>query len=417
VAARITATIQRNGEELRFDEVHLWRIEDGRLVEMRAIPFEPDVVDEFFARTGCARPATGGRFWGYPAAVGAPELAKTMQAWLAAGQAAAFARVTEVRGVGSAAQGELFAGNEAGETAGDLLGGAVSGPVRAAVAAIVAGDRPAGVETLDLQVADADAARAGLSCGGGVTVVVQATAEIPAQFWSALREQRAVALATAIDPQGTACRSLVTIDGTGCFGSLGDPDLDRSAEAAARALLDAGNSGTRVLEHPGRSVTIEAFVPEPRLVVVGGGTLADAIVSQAAALGWDAVVAADEQQAADAFDWAGATAALVVLSHHADLDAPVLEAAMRRGVGYIGALGSRRTQERRAERLRSVGVAESDIARIHGPIGLDLGGNRPQHVALAICAEILAFRSGRSGASLHDGEGSIRGRHPHPNPG
>jgi xanthine dehydrogenase accessory factor len=317
--------------------------------------------------------------------VGAQEVGKAVHCWLAGGRTAALARVTEIRGVGSAAEGELFACNNAGDTAGGLLGGALAGPLCKAAAAVLARDRSAGFETLELRLDAADAARAGLSCGGRVSM---------------------------IDPGMAAHESMVTLDVARSFVSLGDPELDRTVEGIACRPLATAESATRTSDHAGSSVLIEAFVPEPRLVIVGGGTLGDAIVAQAAMLGWAAVVAGDEVEADEGLDWAGASAAVVMLSHRADLDAPGLAAAVKRGVDYLGALGSRRTQQHRADRLRGLGVPEADSARIHGPVGLDLGGNRTEHIALAICAEILAHRSRRDRTPLRHRDSSIRGRGP-----
>lgn len=109
-----------------------------------------------------------------------------------------------------------------------------------------------------------------------------------------------------------------------------------------------------------------------------------------------------------AWNDAGASRALVMLSHAVKLDVPVLAAALRGDVSYVGALGSARTQARRAERLRAEGIADADIDRIHGPIGLDLGGNRPASIALAICAEILATRNHRDTVSLRGRLSPIR---------
>ena len=149
-------------------------------------------------------------------------------------------------------------------------------------------------------------------------------------------------------------------------------------------------------------------MPDPVLVVVGDGALADAIARQAAVLGWPAAVTADVDAATKALGEAGASGALVVLTHAVKLDVPVLAAALRGEVPYVGALGSARTQQRRAERLRADGITDAEIARIHGPIGLDLGGNRPANIALGICAEILASRNHRDAASLRGRTAPIR---------
>lgn len=331
------------------------------------------------------------------------DVGRAVTEWLSAGSACGFARVGEIRGVGSATVGEVFAWNEAGDTEGGLLGGAVNEPVQAAARRLLAG--PDSVEVLELTIDDSGAVQAGLSCGGSVTVVVQSAGRIPGQFWTALAERRPVALATVV---GEAAESLVVLDGGGSFGAVGGPEAGSAVEDAARRLLAGGETTSRRVEVGDRTVLIEAFVPEPTLVVVGDGALADAITRQAAVLGWPATATTDVDAATKLLDGAGASAALVMLSHAAELDVPVLAAAIGRGVAYIGALGSARTQQRRADRLRDLGVADADIGAIHGPIGLDLGGNRPASIALAICAEILASRNRRHAASLRGRTAPVR---------
>ena len=112
------------------------------------------------------------------------------------------------------------------------------------------------------------------------------------------------------------------------------------------------------------------------------------------------------------FEWAGATGALIVLSHDPHVDVPALAAGLAGAVSYVGAMGSRSTQSRRLERLRTMGLSEEQLVRIHRPIGLDLGGRRAPEVALAIAAEILAVHCGRSGRSLREVGGPIHGRPP-----
>jgi len=323
------------------------------------------------------------------------DVGRAVVQWQALGRTCAFARVGEIRGIGSAAVGEMVAWNDAGDTAGELLGGAVDESVREAARRLLAD--PGSLEVLDLTVDDTGARQAGLSCGGAATVVVQNAGEIPGQFWSALAERRAVALGTVVgQPPG----SLVAVDGGETFGSFGGPEVDAAAEEAARRLLSGGETASNRVELGDRTVLIDAFVPAPALVVAGDGAIADAVVRQAHLLGWQATVTNDVDAATAALDAASASAALVLLSHAAKLDVPVLAAALARGVPYIGALGSARTQARRADRLRNLGIADDDIEAIHGPIGLDLGGNRPASIALAICAEILASRNHRGAATL-----------------
>jgi xanthine dehydrogenase accessory factor len=105
---------------------------------------------------------------------------------------------------------------------------------------------------------------------------------------------------------------------------------------------------------------------------------------------------------------------LVVLTHDPKIDDPAIALALERGVGYVGALGSRRTQDRRNERLRAAGAGDEQISRIHGPVGLDIGAHSPAETAVAILAEIIAYRSGRGGQPLRQTTGRI---HPVDEPG
>ena len=102
---------------------------------------------------------------------------------------------------------------------------------------------------------------------------------------------------------------------------------------------------------------------------------------------------------------------VLVFTHDPKFDEPALTAALATDAGYVGALGSRRTQERRAERLRDAGIDEDSIARIHAPCGLDVGARTPSETAISVLAEVIAVRTGRTGESLRDTSGPI---HPHP---
>jgi xanthine dehydrogenase accessory factor len=145
------------------------------------------------------------------------------------------------------------------------------------------------------------------------------------------------------------------------------------------------------------------------LVIVGSGDLVAALTAQGALLGWDAR-STEAGSLDELFDWAGATAALIVLSHDPHIDTPALATGLARGVPYVGALGSRATQSRRLERLAAAGVEPAALDRIHRPIGLDLGGRSAPEVALAIAAEVLACHCGRDARPLRDATGPINDR-------
>jgi xanthine dehydrogenase accessory factor len=201
----------------------------------------------------------------------------------------------------------------------------------------------------------------------------------------------------------------VVVDRDGqSWGSLGNDDARLLKEAVGS--LTAGRSSTRRVEDETGVVLLEAWVPSPRLVVVGSGDLVASIRAQGSLLGWDCQATDDPGQLDELFEWAGATAALIVLSHDPHVDTRALSAGLARGVPYVGAMGSRATQSRRLERLAAAGVDAASLDRIHRPIGLDLGGRRAPEVALAIAAEILACHCGRDARPLRDATGPINDR-------
>ena len=150
-----------------------------------------------------------------------------------------------------------------------------------------------------------------------------------------------------------------------------------------------------------------------RLLVVGAGPVSDAIAPMAEVLGWQCEVVDDLDAARSALP---GVSAVVVTSHHDGVDAPALAAALETpSVRYIGAMGSRRTQQRRRDWLSDNGVDEAAQAPIHGPAGLDIGADGPAEIALAVLAELVATMRGRAGAgSLQDRSGPI---HPELGPG
>jgi xanthine dehydrogenase accessory factor len=138
------------------------------------------------------------------------------------------------------------------------------------------------------------------------------------------------------------------------------------------------------------------------LHVVGDGPVAEALEAMAGQLGWAVTSSADDPSVPDGVD------ALVVTSHHDGVDGPAIRAALEAGTAYIGGMGSRRTQERRRTWLLEHGVGEEALARVHAPIGLDIGANAPGEIAVSIVAEVIAVRSGRGATgSVSDREGPI----------
>jgi len=253
----------------------------------------------------------------------------------------------------------------------------------------------------------------------------------------ALRADVPVALATVISGPGVRAKLLAGPERE-VLGSLGDADLDR---VVARDALGELASGATVTRHYGRhgeareqvvEVFIESFAPAPRLIIFGAVDFTAALVRAGKLLGYHVTVCdAREVFATRArfpmadevvCDWPdrqlgkvaaalGPRDAVCVLTHDVKFDVPAIVAALETRVGYLGAMGSRRTHAERVERLREAGVDEEGLARVMAPIGLDIGARTPEETAIAVCAEIIARRTGRPAPSLRDGSGPI---HLHP---
>jgi xanthine dehydrogenase accessory factor len=249
----------------------------------------------------------------------------------------------------------------------------------------------------------------------------------------ALRAERPVALATIVAGPGLGSKLLVEPDATS-LGSLGDPDLDRVVARDARGELEAGTTVTRHYGRHGEArervvdVFIESFAPPPQLVIFGAVDFTAALVRAGKLLGYRVTVCdAREVFATEArfpmadevvCDWPdrhlarigpslGPRDAVCVLTHDVKFDVPAIVAALATRVGYLGAMGSRRTHEERVARLREAGVDDDGLARVMAPIGLDIGARTPEETAVAICAEIIARRTGKAAPSLRDGTGPI----------
>lgn len=241
-----------------------------------------------------------------------------------------------------------------------------------------------------LTITAAAAAAAGLSCGGSVTVEVHDAARLPAQLWPLLRDREPVCLVT--DGAGGTATTVYTTDTI--------RDAHRHADAIPR-LFGRGTSAAALLG----PVSVVSLWPTPTLVVVGDGLIADALVAQAGLLGWQAEATADAAAAERRIAGLHRSDAVVVLSHDREVDGPTLTAALASPAGYVGALGSRRTQAARREWLTANGVGGLD--RIHGPAGLDIDAHSPAEIAVSIVAEILACRSASTGGALRDRGGPV----------
>src|SRR5215468_3630642 len=227
--------------------------------------------------------------------------------------------------------------------------------------------------------------------------------ETVAALKEARSNRRAVVLATRLSD---AAETLVYADKA--EGALAK---DADVVAAARRAMDVGRSET--VEVGSQKIFLNVYVPPARLIIVGAVHIAQTLAPMAAMLDFDVTVV-DPRGAwatANRFpgvkviqDWADeafqamgldASTAVVTLTHDPKLDDPALEAALRSDVFYVGALGSRRTHAKRKDRLKEAGITDEQFARIHGPVGLNIGAKSPAEIAVSILGQIIEVRAHR----------------------
>ena len=248
------------------------------------------------------------------------------------------------------------------------------------------------------------------------------------EFADLTREGGRGALVTVVEaPEGAAAtvgaKLLVRADGS-MAGSLGDADLDARARAHGDELMWAERSELR--PDGDVSLFVDVTAPPPRLVLFGAVDFARELCRMARAAGWRPYVVdprgrfATQERFPDAEEvlvcWPEAAFArlgidratyIAVLTHDPKLDDAALTEALASDAAYVGAMGSRRAQARRRERLVELGVGDEQLARIAAPIGLDLGGLTAEETALSIMAEVVAVRNGREGGRLSHASGRI----------
>jgi xanthine dehydrogenase accessory factor len=294
-----------------------------------------------------------------------------------------------------------------GRLSGSVSGGCVESDVFVAAQEVMDTGVP---RLVTYGISDDMAFGVGLPCGGEIDVFVEPQPAREA-VQPAAGERAVVFTVVAGDPLGA--KLLVREDGT----TAGD-----GPSGLATFATDALRRGRgHVLEHEGRTVFADVQGPPPTLFVYGAVDTADALCGMAKQLGWRTVVAdararfltreripsADEllplwpDEALGRIRPDTATA-IIVLTHDDKFDLPLLAAAVKTDAFYIGALGSRRNQERRRELLREAGLTDAELERISGPSGLDIGADTPAETALSMLAEALAVRAGRRGGLLRD---------------
>jgi xanthine dehydrogenase accessory factor len=335
--------------------------------------------------------------------------------WVERGDAVALATVVDVKKSAPRPPGSKMAVNGSGEISGGVSGGCVEGAVVEIAERVMRGEAP---QLVHFGITDSEAWDVGLPCGGEIDVWIQAYE--PGRFGSIAGEDGRAVEVTLLEGASPGAKLLVSADGARS-GSLGAPELDDEAVRASSEVLWADVSERR------GPLFFDVTAPAPRLIMFGAVDIAASVCTLARDAGWRPFVVDPRAQFAtrerfpdavevlamwpeQAFSQLGGidpATSIVVLTHDPKLDDAALEIALRSSAGFVGAMGSRRAQERRRERLHALGFDDSELERLSAPVGLDLGGMNRHETALSILAEVVAARHGRDGGRLAVRRGRI----------
>jgi len=327
------------------------------------------------------------------------EILDDLNRWLADGERIALATVVWSQGPSPRPVGACMAVTASGKMTGSVSGGCVEGAVFREAQEVLEG---APSKRLRYGVVDEGGWEVGLACGGAIEVYVERLAPVHEWLLEPLQAGETVALVTRLNGGGHL---------------LAWPDGRMRGDQALAGELDTAFPGplAELRARPEGDCFVQVFAPPPTLTIVGAVHLAQPLVRLAQVLGFRVRVVdarrvfatrerfptADElvvgwPREAIRPEHLRPKDALVIVTHDPKFDVPALEIGLRSRVGYIGLLGSRSTQGRRRAALKERGFTKEDLARIHGPVGLDLGGRTPEEIALAILAQIVAVRNRKS---------------------
>jgi xanthine dehydrogenase accessory factor len=296
-----------------------------------------------------------------------------------------------------------------------VSGGCVEGAVVEIAERVLAGEPP---RVTHFGIADSDAWDVGLPCGGEIDVWVQEYSS--GRFEEVARAGGRAAEVTLLEGARPGAKLLIEADGRQS-GSLGAPELDDEALRIAAELIWTENCERH------DSMFVDIVAPAPRLILFGAVDIAASLCTLARAAGWrpyvvdprarfaaperfpdaEEVITAWPQEAFERLGGIDPATSIAVLTHDPKLDDAALALALHSPARFIGAMGSRRAQEARRERLLALGFAEDELSRVAAPLGLDLGAISAEETALSILAEVVAARHGRDGGRLANAKGRI----------
>ncbi len=340
------------------------------------------------------------------------EIIPDLKRWRAEGKEIALTTIVETQGSSLRPAGTRMALTADGEVAGSVSSGCVDGDAIAEMEAVLRGGVP--IRRPFFGVSDELAWSTGLACGGSIDLLVERWDPLHDLLIAEMEAGRPVGFASRTDDR--PAHLLRDVAGH-VHGSLGDAALDRAVIAEIEAHWPGPY--TRKQRFPQGEVFIEVIPQPPVLLIFGATDIAIPLAKMGRILDFRVIVSDARRtflregrfpdDVETRFGWPqdvftagemGPGWAVVVLFHDRKFDIPALSLALRSEAFYIGFLGSRKTQADRRADLRAEGFTDEQLARIHGPVGLDIGGKAPAMIALSILAEIVAVRHRRSGGML-----------------
>lgn len=336
------------------------------------------------------------------------KLPDQVQTWLESGRSVALARVIKTWGSSPRPAGALMAISGQGEISGSVSGGCVESAVIEAAQDLIPEGPP---QRLHFGVANEEAWEVGLSCGGEIDIFLQPFTGQDLELWqeARAREERYAILLVIEGSQPLQGAIWYLFESGELLGHPSTPDPDPDLLAESHRLLSEGESQLIKIESDQIQEAFIQVVELPRrLVLVGGVHIAIPLASLADTLGFEVIVIDPRrlfstedrfpgvarlvgqwpQEAFQEITLTGSTA-VVMLTHDPKIDDPAIKIALESPAFYVGALGSRKTHQKRVDRLTAQGIDPRDLDRIHAPVGLDLGAVSPEEIALAVLAQII----------------------------
>ena len=341
------------------------------------------------------------------------EVAAELEQWLATGEAVAIATVVRITGSAPRPLGATLIARAHDKIAGSVSNGCVESAVYEEAMAVLKDGR---ARVVNYGISDEFAFTVGLSCGGSIDVLIEPIGAMHRTALAAVRSDGPAVLVRVVAPADRAGTVAVLTEDRSEGWSAALSELKVGAFAALGEARS--RTVTTKLGDTDATVFFEALAMPPLLAIVGATHVGQALAHLAKAVGYRVVVADPRNALANPERFPGMeilaawpeealatlrfgpSSAIAILAHDDKFDHPALLAALRSAAGYVGAIGSRTTNEKRIAWLRTEGVSDGDIARVHAPIGLDIGATSVEEIALAILAEIVAVRRHRSGRSL-----------------